>query len=181
MPLMSLPFQFLVGGKLGSGKQWISWIHIDDEVAALQSLIQAETARGPLDRFLFGRCLDSEQVVVAKLLAAAVFPEPVGLDRPDAQPFERRSKLVGATDRTAHAVRRAGQPRQCGYRRNARGSLDVLGEPRKILVSGDRLEHQRGSAARHAHEEDRPIDGTRVHIGGAQPPGRLRWGSIGKV
>ena len=46
LPLISLPFQFFVGGKLGSGKQWMSWIHMDDEIAALQMLIQNESARG---------------------------------------------------------------------------------------------------------------------------------------
>lgn len=46
LPLMSLPFQFFVGGKLGSGKQWMSWIHLADEVAALKFLIMAEAARG---------------------------------------------------------------------------------------------------------------------------------------
>lgn len=46
LPLMSLPFQFFVGGKLGSGKQWMSWIHIDDEVATLEWLIRDEKARG---------------------------------------------------------------------------------------------------------------------------------------
>lgn len=46
LPLMSLPFQFFVGGKLGSGKQWMSWIHLADEVAALKFLIMTEAARG---------------------------------------------------------------------------------------------------------------------------------------
>ncbi len=32
---MALPFKLFVGGKLGSGEQGISWIHLDDAVAAL--------------------------------------------------------------------------------------------------------------------------------------------------
>ena len=46
LPLIALPFQFFVGGKLGSGKQWMSWIHMADEIAAIQMLIKNENARG---------------------------------------------------------------------------------------------------------------------------------------
>lgn len=46
LPLMSLPFKFFAGGKLGSGKQWMSWIHIADEIAALRALIENEAATG---------------------------------------------------------------------------------------------------------------------------------------
>lgn len=46
LPLMALPFQFFVGGQVGSGKQWMSWIHLADEVAAIQFLIMNENARG---------------------------------------------------------------------------------------------------------------------------------------
>lgn len=31
---LALPFKLFVGGRLGSGRQWMSWIHVDDVVAA---------------------------------------------------------------------------------------------------------------------------------------------------
>lgn len=46
---ITLPFKFFVGGPLGSGKQWMSWIHIADEVAAIRFLLEEETAVGPFN------------------------------------------------------------------------------------------------------------------------------------
>jgi uncharacterized protein (TIGR01777 family) len=45
-PLMALPFRFFVGGPLGSGKQWLPWIHIEDEIRAIRFLIENEAASG---------------------------------------------------------------------------------------------------------------------------------------
>ncbi|MEN6480717.1 MAG: TIGR01777 family oxidoreductase [Anaerolineaceae bacterium] len=43
---MVLPFKLFVGGSLGSGKQWISWIHEEDEVRAIYFLLQSENISG---------------------------------------------------------------------------------------------------------------------------------------
>ena len=40
------PFKMFIGGPLGSGRQWMPWIHIDDEVGLIQFLIENERARG---------------------------------------------------------------------------------------------------------------------------------------
>lgn len=42
LKVMSLPFKLFVGGKLGSGEQGISWIYLDDVVAALTLCIDDE-------------------------------------------------------------------------------------------------------------------------------------------
>ena len=34
MAKLRRPFELFAGGKLGSGRQWMSWIHLDDVVAA---------------------------------------------------------------------------------------------------------------------------------------------------
>ena len=44
---MLLPFKFFAGGPVGSGKQWLAWIHIQDVVSAIRFLLAHEAARGP--------------------------------------------------------------------------------------------------------------------------------------
>ncbi|MGB3737028.1 MAG: TIGR01777 family oxidoreductase [Ilumatobacter sp.] len=41
-------YKFGLGGKMGSGKQWQSWIHIDDEVGAIVHLLTSEV-EGPVN------------------------------------------------------------------------------------------------------------------------------------
>ena len=49
LPKMLTPFKLGVGGKLGSGKQWMSWISIEDEVGAMVHLLADDTADGPVN------------------------------------------------------------------------------------------------------------------------------------
>lgn len=43
------PFRFFVGGPLGSGRQWISWIHLQDEIGAIRHLLLTEGLSGPFN------------------------------------------------------------------------------------------------------------------------------------
>jgi uncharacterized protein (TIGR01777 family) len=43
---MVTPFKFFLGGPLGSGKQWMPWIHIDDEVGLIEFLMEKSEAAG---------------------------------------------------------------------------------------------------------------------------------------
>lgn len=43
---MLLPFKLFIGGPLGSAKQWMSWIHLEDEIGLIQFLIENPQARG---------------------------------------------------------------------------------------------------------------------------------------
>jgi len=43
------PFRLGVGGNMGNGRQWWSWIDIDDLVGAVQHVIKTETLRGPVN------------------------------------------------------------------------------------------------------------------------------------
>ena len=46
---MLLPLRLGLGGRLGNGKQWMSWIHIDDLVALIEFAIATPTLRGPVN------------------------------------------------------------------------------------------------------------------------------------
>ena len=49
LPPMLMPFKLFLGGPLGSGRQWMPWIHIRDEVRALTFLMTEERASGPFN------------------------------------------------------------------------------------------------------------------------------------
>jgi hypothetical protein len=44
-----LPFKLALGGRLGSGKQYMSWIAIEDELRALLYAVDTETLAGPVN------------------------------------------------------------------------------------------------------------------------------------
>jgi hypothetical protein len=54
-----LPFRLFMGGYMGSGRQWLSWVHMEDEVGAICFLLEREDARGAFN-------LSSPQPLTAK-------------------------------------------------------------------------------------------------------------------
>ena len=46
---MLLPFRMFVGGPIGSGEQWMSWIHLADLLALIVFLLEHDDARGPFN------------------------------------------------------------------------------------------------------------------------------------
>lgn len=42
-------FRRLMGGRIGNGKQWMSWIHIEDHLAAMLYLLENESLSGPVN------------------------------------------------------------------------------------------------------------------------------------
>jgi len=46
LPRLLLPFRLFLGGPMGNGKQWYSWVHIDDVCQAFQFLINNQNLSG---------------------------------------------------------------------------------------------------------------------------------------
>jgi uncharacterized protein (TIGR01777 family) len=46
---MLTPFRLGLGGKQGSGKQWMSWVALDDEIGVIRAAIDNEGIRGPVN------------------------------------------------------------------------------------------------------------------------------------
>ena len=49
LPRIALPFRFFAGGRLGSGRQYTSWIHLTDWVGMVRWAIDVEQVTGPLN------------------------------------------------------------------------------------------------------------------------------------
>ena len=75
---MLTPFKLGLGGRLGSGQQWWSWIHLDDIVGGIHHAIGAGALSGPVN--LVGpnpvRNAEFTQVLASVLRRPAFFPVP---------------------------------------------------------------------------------------------------------
>src|SRR4030095_9052389 len=48
LPMMLRPFRVGAGGPVGTGRQYMSWIAIDDALGAIEHLLRAEPIGGPV-------------------------------------------------------------------------------------------------------------------------------------
>lgn len=49
LPRMALPYKLFAGGPVGTGDQWVSWIHLDDVVNGILYCIEHEQLQGPVN------------------------------------------------------------------------------------------------------------------------------------
>lgn len=49
LPLLVLPYQLHVGGNLGTGLQWVSWVHLEDVIRSIDFIILNESISGPVN------------------------------------------------------------------------------------------------------------------------------------
>jgi uncharacterized protein len=49
LPQMTMPFRLFAGGRVASGKQWLSWVHIDDVVGLIVWALENPSVSGPIN------------------------------------------------------------------------------------------------------------------------------------
>jgi len=49
LPRFMTPFRFFLGGTLGRGRQWVSWISLEDEIRAIRFLMEKPDLKGPFN------------------------------------------------------------------------------------------------------------------------------------
>ncbi len=78
-PRMVLPFRLGLGGKQGTGKQWMSWIALADEVGAIRASIDDERLRGPVNVVAPNPVTNAEfaQTLARVLHRPSVLPTPL--------------------------------------------------------------------------------------------------------
>jgi len=75
---MLTPFRLGLGGRIGSGRQWWSWIHIDDIVEGIQHAIRTESLSGAVNLVAPNPVRNAEftKVLASVLGRPAFFPVP---------------------------------------------------------------------------------------------------------
>jgi hypothetical protein len=80
---LALPVRLFLGGRLGSGAQWMSWVHIDDAVALFRLALTEAIPDGALNVTSPGACrqIDFVRSMARVLRRPAWFPAPAWLVR----------------------------------------------------------------------------------------------------
>jgi len=75
---MVTPFRFGMGGTIGSGKQWMSWIHVDDVVGLILFALENPQVQGPVNATAPSPIRNSEftKSLGAALHRPAILPVP---------------------------------------------------------------------------------------------------------
>lgn len=78
LPLMVLPFKLFVGGPIGNGRQYLSWIHLQDVVRAIEFVLRNNSMSGPVNLTAPSACTNAEfgKVISSVLHRPYWFPTP---------------------------------------------------------------------------------------------------------
>lgn len=78
LKLMLLPFRLGLGGRIGHGRQWWSWIHIEDFVTAVTHIVERNAISGPVNMTSPNPARNAEFTfsLAAALKRPAVLPVP---------------------------------------------------------------------------------------------------------
>jgi uncharacterized protein (TIGR01777 family) len=75
---MLLPFKLGIGGRIGDGRQWMSWIDIDDMVGAIHHILKSDLLHGPVNMVAPKPVTNAEftRTLATALSRPAIFPVP---------------------------------------------------------------------------------------------------------
>jgi uncharacterized protein len=75
---MLLPFKLGIGGRIGDGRQWMSWIDVDDMVGAIHHILKSDFLHGPVNLVAPKPVTNAEftKMLAQALSRPAVFPMP---------------------------------------------------------------------------------------------------------
>jgi uncharacterized protein len=75
---MLLPFRLGLGGRLGDGRQWWSWVSVDDVVGAIHHVLDHDSLRGPVNTVAPNQVTNAEftGTLASVLKRPALFPMP---------------------------------------------------------------------------------------------------------
>ena len=75
---MLTPFRLGVGGNMGSGRQWWSWIHIDDLTRAIHHILNRDSIHGAVNLVSPNPIRNAEftKILASVLHRPAIFPMP---------------------------------------------------------------------------------------------------------
>jgi uncharacterized protein len=75
---MLLPFKMGLGGRTGDGRQWMSWIDVQDMVGGIRHILKNELLRGPVNMVAPGSVRNAEfaATLAGVLSRPAMFPMP---------------------------------------------------------------------------------------------------------
>lgn len=75
---MLMPFKLGLGGRLGSGQQWWSWIHLDDIVGGIHHAMRTDSLSGPVNLVAPNPATNTDftKVLALVLRRPAFFPVP---------------------------------------------------------------------------------------------------------
>jgi uncharacterized protein (TIGR01777 family) len=78
LPKMIRPFRFFAGGRIGSGKQWMSWVTLEDVVEILRLALEHGEVRGPINVISPQPVHNAEftKTLASALRRPALFPAP---------------------------------------------------------------------------------------------------------
>jgi len=75
---MLTPFKLGVGGRIGSGQQWMSWIDVQDMVGGIHHILKSDQLRGPVNMVAPNPVTNAEftKTLASVLSRPAIFPIP---------------------------------------------------------------------------------------------------------